>query len=281
LFSNTTGYTNTAAGVNVLYSNRTGYYNTASGVSALFFNVGGHDNLADGYKALLHNTGSNNVGVGSNAGANLTTGNNNIEIGANVLGNAGEANTIRLGKQGTQKSTFIAGIAGTALSGSTVVVSSAGKLGVAGSSARFKEAIQPMDAASETILALKPVTFRYKEEVDPDGAPQFGLVAEDVEKVDRRLVVHDEDGKPFTVRYEAVNAMLLNEFIKAHRRIEGQDAVIAQQRRNFEATIAEQQSEIVRLKAELTEQKTSLQKINERLDSTRSSQMIASRPIDN
>jgi hypothetical protein len=124
--------------VNALYNNRSGYYNTGSGVSALFFNVGGHDNLAEGYKALLHNTGSNNVGVGSNAGANLTSGGNDIDIGANVLGNAGEANTIRIGKQGTQRATFIAGIYSTAVSGSTVVVNSNGKLGVAASSVRFE-----------------------------------------------------------------------------------------------------------------------------------------------
>src|SRR5205823_10204758 len=112
---------------------------------------------------------------------------------------------------------------GTAVTGSTVVVNSTGKLGVATSSARFKEAIKPMDKASEAILALTPVTFRYKEQVDPDHAPQFGLVAEEVEKVNPELVIHDEQGKPFTVRYEAVNAMLLNEFLKEHRRVEEQE----------------------------------------------------------
>jgi trimeric autotransporter adhesin len=137
-----------------------------------------------------------------------------------VTGTAGEANTIHIGKQGTQKSTFIAGIAGTPISGSTVVVNSTGKLGVATSSGRFKEAIKPMGTASEAVLALKPVTFRYKEEVDPDKAPQFGLVAEDVEKIDPDLVIHDEEGKPFTVRYETVNAMLSNEFLKEHRKVE-------------------------------------------------------------
>src|SRR5262249_39436566 len=150
--------------------------------------------------------GNNNIGLGSNAGANLTTGSNNIDIGANVTGSAGEANTIRIGKQGTQKATFIAGIFGVPLTGSTVVVNWSGKVGVGTSSARFKEAIKPMDKASETVLALKPVTFRYKEGVDPDATPQFGL-AEEVEKVDPQLVVHDEEGKPFTVRYDAVNAM--------------------------------------------------------------------------
>src|SRR6185312_11863088 len=138
----------------------------------------------------------------------------------NVVGNAGDANTIRIGKQGTQKSTLIAGIFGTAVTGSTVVVASNGKLGVATSSARFKEGIKPMDKASETILALKPVTFRYKQELDPDGIPQFGLVAEQVEKVNPDLVIRDEEGKVMSVRYEAVNAMLLNEFLKEHRKLE-------------------------------------------------------------
>jgi hypothetical protein len=107
-----------------------------------------------------------------------------------------------------REATFIAGVSGVAVTGSTVVVSSTGKLGVAASSARFKEAIKPMDKASEAILNLKPVTFRYKEELDPDKIPQFGLVAEEVEKVNPDLVVRDEDGKISTVRYEAVNAML-------------------------------------------------------------------------
>src|SRR5206468_10193867 len=127
-----------------------------------------------------------------------------------------EANTIRIGKQGTQRTTFIAGISGATVTGTAVVVDSNGQLGVAPSSQRFKDAIKPMDKASEEILALKPVTFRYKHELDPEGIPQFGLVAEDVERVNPDLVVRDADGKVYTVRYEAVNAMLLNEFLKQH-----------------------------------------------------------------
>src|SRR5205814_1285299 len=162
---------------------------------------------------LINNTsGQNNVALGSNAAQNLTTGSNNIVVGANVVGNAGDANVIRIGTQGTQTSTFIAGISGTAVTGSTVVVNSTGKLGVAASSARFKEAIKQMDKQSEAILALKPVTFRYKHELDPEGIPQFGLVAEQVQKVSPDLVARDSEGKVYTVRYEAVNAMLLNEF---------------------------------------------------------------------
>src|SRR5207253_2479901 len=159
---------------------------------------------AHGFQALKGNmSGNNNVAVGSNAGANLTTGSNNIVIGANVPGVAGESGKIRIGKQGTQNGTFIAGISGVAVTGTQVVVNSFGKLDVAASSARFKEAIKPMDSASETMLALKPVTFRYKHELDPDGIPRFGLVAEQVEKVNPDLVVRDDDGKIITVRYEA------------------------------------------------------------------------------
>jgi Chaperone of endosialidase len=221
LVNNTKGNLNTATGSGTLADNTSGSNNTGNGANALVFNTTGSRNTADGDAALEFNTiGNNNVALGYLAGQNLTTGSNNIDIGANVLGVAKEANTIRIGKQGTQKTIFVAGIFGTAVTGSTVVVNSTGKLGVATSSARFKEGIKPMDKSSEAILALKPVTFHYKEEVDPDRAPQFGLVAEDVEKVDPELVVHDEQGKPFTVHYEAVNAMLLNEFLKEHRKVE-------------------------------------------------------------
>jgi Chaperone of endosialidase len=236
LFSNTIGSNNTANGGFALQNNTTASNNTAYGTSALFENTTGAKNTAAGVDALENNTkGGSNVAVGYLAGQNLTIGSNNIDIGANVTGVAGEANAIRIGKQGIQKSTFIAGIAGTPISGSTVVINSTGKLGVATSSARFKEAIKPMATASETILALKPVTFRYKEEVDPDVTPQFGLVAEDVEKVAPDLVVHDEQGKPFTVRYEAVNAMLLNEFLKEHHKVEVQEATIAELKKQVEA----------------------------------------------
>ena len=185
-------------------------------------------------------SGSNNIAIGSHAGANLTTGNNNIDLGANVVGATGEANTIRIGKQGTQKTALIAGIAGTAVTGTQVVVNPNGKLGVATSSVRFKQAIKPMDNASEVILQLKPVSFHYKEEIDPDGIPQFGLVAEQVEKVNPDLVVRDDEGKAMSVRYEAVNAMLLNEFLKEHRRVQEQEGRLQRQ----EAVIAKQQRQI-------------------------------------
>src|SRR5262249_31361770 len=145
-------------------------------------------------------------------------------------GVVGEFNTIRIGTQGTQTRTFIAGISTTGVMGSALKISSSGQLGVAPSSARFKEEIKSMDKASEAILALKPVTFRYKKEIDSDRTPQFGLVAEDVEKVNPHLVDRDAHGKVYTVRYEAVNAMLLNEFLKEHRKNEEQEAIISQLR---------------------------------------------------
>jgi hypothetical protein len=219
LLANTTGTNNTANGAFALAIDITGSNNTATGEEALAVNTTGHDNTADGTNALLGNTtGSSNIGIGSSAGLNLTTGSNNIDIGN--AGVAAEANTIRIGTQGTQTKTFIAGVSVTGVSGSTVKVNSNGQIGVAPSSERFKEAIQPMDKTSQAILALHPVTFRYKKEIDPDGASQFGLVAEQVEKVNPDLVARDEQGKPYTVRYDAVNAMLLNEFLKEHRKVE-------------------------------------------------------------
>ena len=205
---------------------------------------------------------NNNVAVGSNAGANVTTGSNNIDLGANVVGANSDANTIRIGKQGTQKSTFIAG---TAVSGSTVAVSSNGKLGIATSSVRFKESIKPMDKVSEAILALKPVSFRYKEELDPDKIPQFGLVAEEVAKVNPDLVARDEDGRVMTVRYDAVNAMLLNEFLKEHRMVQDLKSFVAKQ----EATAAQQQTELKALRASLKEQTAQIQKVSAQIKVTK------------
>jgi len=237
LFFNTIGSNNTAHGVNALLNNTTAANNSALGMFALQNNTIGHDNSALGFQALKSTTsGNNNIAVGSGAGGNLTAGSNNIDIGA--AGVAGESAKIRIGKQGTQNGTFIAGISGVPVTGAQVVINANGKLGVAASSARFKEAIAPMDKASEAILALKPVTFRYKEEVDPDRAPQFGLVAEDVEKVDPELVIHDEKGKPFTVYYEAVNAMLLNEFLKEHRKVEEQGVTIAPMKQQIDSLAA-------------------------------------------
>jgi hypothetical protein len=202
---NNNGDNNTANGVQALLSNTTGSFNMANGRQALVSNTTGGNNTAEGYQALLNNTGTNNIGLGSNAGQNLTTGNNNIDIGH--LGVAAEANTIRIGTVGTQTNAFMAGVYNmTVAKGLQVIVDSAGHLGTKLSSERFKDAIKPMDKASEVILALKPVTFHYKKELDPEGIPQFGLVAEQVEKVNPDLVARDDQGRIYSVRYDAVNA---------------------------------------------------------------------------
>jgi hypothetical protein len=198
--------------------------------------------------------------LGSNAGANLTTGSNNIDIGA--LGVAGESNTVRIGTV-KQTAAYITGINGAIVaSGATVIVGTDGHLGTVVSSARFKEAIKPMDKASEAILALKPVTFRYKHELDPDGIPQFGLVAEQVEKVNPDLVARDADGKVNTVRYEAVNAMLLNEFLKEHRKVQELEATVVQQQKDFQETAVHQQKQIETLTA-------GLQKVSDQLEASK------------
>ena len=266
---NTTGSDNTASGLIALQSNTSGAENTALGAFALATSTTGKNNTAEGSGALANSTtGSNNVAMGFDAGLNLKSGSNNITIGANVPGTASDANTVRIGKQGTQKATFIAGISGTAVTGSTVVVNAMGKLGVATSSVRFKEQIKPMKDASEAILAQKPVTFRYKEEVDTDATPQFGLVAEEVEKVSPDLVIHDEEGRPFTVRYDAVNAMLLNEFLKEHRKVADLEKKAVEQD-SLKATIAAQQKQIEAMTA-------GLQKVTARLESGESAQRVAS-----
>jgi Chaperone of endosialidase len=258
LFFNTRGSLNTATGTEALFNNTTALFNTAMGYRALFSNTG-LSNTANGYQALFRNTiGGFNIALGHQAGMNLTTGSNNIDIGN--AGVAGDSNKIRIGKQGTHNGTFIAGISGVAVMGSQVVVNANGRLGVAASSARFKEAIKLMDKASEAIHALKPVTFRYQKGIDPQGIPQFGLVAEDVEKVNRDLVVRDKEGKPYTVRYEAVNAMLLNEFLKEHRKNEEQEATIARQQKQIEAFTAGLQ----KVSAQLEASKSAPQIVNNR-----------------
>jgi hypothetical protein len=271
LASNTTGMNNTASGLNALRNNTTGSFNAATGLNALVSNTTGSDNTATGLNALRNNTtgsfnaatgfnalsnnttGDGNIALGVQAGLNLTTGDNNIDIGNSGIG--GDSNKIRIGRVGTQNATFIAGIRGaTVASGVEVIVGLDGQLGTVISSARFKEAIKPMDQASEAILALKPVTFRYKHELDPAGIPQFGLVAEQVEKVNPDLVARDDQGKVNTVRYEAVNAMLLNEFLKEHRKVQELEAAITQLQKDF----AQQQKEIKALAASLKEQEAAL-----------------------
>ena len=228
------------------------------GASALFNNTTGDDNVGIGFVALQNTTGSGNVALGSLAGAALTSGNSNICIGNNVIGVAGEANTLRIGQ--SIFTTFIAGISGATVPGGVAVIIGAdGHLGTIVSSARFKDEIKPMDKASEAILALKPVTFCYKKEFDPNGIPQFGLVAEDVEKVNPNLVARDAKGEVYTVRYEAVNAMLLNEFLKEHRKVQQLERTVAEQRKSFESKLADEQKQMEALT-------TGLQKVSARLE---------------
>jgi hypothetical protein len=261
LVANTEGNWNAGTGTNALFNNITGSLNTANGSGALFSNTTGNFNAASGFAALEFSTGNLNIALGFVAGGNLASGDNNIDIGN--LGVAAESNTIRIGTvvpftdnfgvmHPKHIATYVAGIMGkTTPRGMPVFINSNGQLGTSTSSARFKDDIKPMDKASDAILALKPVTFRYKHEIDPENVPQFGLVAEDVEKINPDLVARDADGKPYTVRYDAVNAMLLNEFLKAHRRIEEQDKRIDQ------------------LTAQLKEQAALIQKVSDKVELNR------------
>ena len=222
------GSANTAVGAAALFSNTTGDGNTAIGENALESNTTGTGNTAVGVRALENNTSGNlNIAVGPNAGLNVVTAQNAICIGLNVFGaDVGE-------------SCFIGNIFGqTSASGAAVYVNSNHRLGTLTSSSRFKDDIKPMERVSEALFALKPVSFHYKKEIDPAGIQQFGLVAEEVEKVNPDLVARDKEGKPYSVRYDQVNAMLLNEFLKEHRKNEEQEATIARQQKQIEALAA-------------------------------------------
>ena len=223
LFENKTGNFNTATGAHALANNAIGSNNTAIGKGALFNNFAGNDNTAIGKDALLNNIrSSGNIALGHGAGRNLN-GDHNIDIGNEGV-NA-ESNTIRIGSERHTRA-FIAGISEVAVTGAAVQVNADGQLGTAPSSKRFKEEIKPMDTVSEAILSLQPVTFRYKKELDSSGTAQFGLVAEEVAKVNPDLVARDDDGKPYTVRYDSVNAMLLNEFLKEHQKVQRLEAAL-------------------------------------------------------
>ena len=230
LTSNTSGTSNTASGAAALAANTTGDQNTAAGFGALGSNTIGERNTASGFAALGRNTtGSANVAIGFKAGENATTGVGNVYIGAGMLGVAGESHAC-----------YIASIHGHLPSASAVAVliSPNGKLGTAPSSRRYKEDITPMNNTSEALFSLKPVTFRYKKELDPQGIQQWGLVAEDVQRVNPALVALDKEGKPYSVRYDQVNAMLLNEFLKEHQTVQEQGATIARLEKQIESLTA-------------------------------------------
>src|SRR5436190_11614602 len=261
LVSNTIGERNTAVGVNALAANTGGRgstaigsralanaisrENTAIGAQALVSNTTGGNNTAVGLLALGGNTtGSHNYALGDCAGCHLTVGDYNIDIGN--FGIAGEWYTIHIGTEGIQLFTYVAGIFGaTVTDGVPVIVDIHGQLGTRVSSVRFKDDIKPMDKASEVILAPKPVVFRYK--ADEKHTAQFGLIAEEVAKVNPALVLPDKEGKPYTVRYDAVNAMLLNEFLKEHRTVEGLKREIA----GLAATVREQAAQIQKVSAQI------------------------------
>jgi hypothetical protein len=258
LFSDTSGQLNTAIGAGALASNVggpfPGSFNTAVGAGALFNSTGGDntaigagalqdnttggENIAIGVSALASNeTGNNNIALGFFAGIQQTTGSDNIYIGFNMQGTAGESNAC-----------YIKSIFGqTAAGGSAVFIDANHKLGTLTSSERYKEDIRQIGTASEALFSLKPVTFRYKKQIDPAGASQFGLVAEEVEKVNPDLVVRDKEGKPYSVRYDQVNAMLLNEFLKEHKKVEELEGIVAA----LAATVKEQAAQIQKVSTQI------------------------------
>jgi trimeric autotransporter adhesin len=270
---------NAATGSSALMNLTSGANNTAEGMNALLNSTTGGSNTSIGFNALSNNTtGRFNIGLGESAGSSLTTGSNNIDIGNN--GVAGEARTIRIGKQGTQTRTVIAGISGTTVAGGIAVfIDTNGRLGTSTSSRRYKEAIQPMGEASEVIYSLQPVTFRYKPQLDPEDIPQFGLVAEQVAKVRPDLVAYDDEGELYSVRYQAVNAMLLNEFQKDHRKVAEHNRRLAAQRskgRRQQARLSATEEEIRGLVQEVNEQAAQIQKVSARLEANQSAMHVVS-----
>jgi hypothetical protein len=274
LINNTTGGSNTAIGESALFNNTDGAVNTGIGVNVLQNNTHGHNNTAIGLNALGGNaTGNFNIGLGSNAGTNVTSASNVICIGA-------DGNNV-------DNACYIGQIFGATSSGGTAVfVNSNGRLGTVVSSRRFKDEIKPMDKASEVLFALKPVTFHYKKEIDPAGIAQFGLVAEEVEKVDPDLVVRDKDGKVNSVRYDQVNAMLLNEFLKEHTKIEQQVREIQEQRATIselKSTVAKQensfQSKFARQEKQLKALASDLQRVGARIEMSKPApRVVVSKP---
>lgn len=284
LFFNTGGTGNTAMGASTLFANATGSNNTAVGAQAL--QAGGDNNAAMGFSALHNNsTGANNTAVGAGALANNTTGSNNIAIGVNAGSNIVTASdTICIGYPGVDVTDgcYIGHVFEEPLNPDNLpmAIDVNGKVGTLPSSRRFKDDIQPMDRASEAILALKPVTFHYKS--DKNCSSRFGLIAEEVAEVDPDLVARDKDGKPFSVRYDQVNAMLLNEFLKDHQRVEAQEIKISQQQATItelESTVAQQQKGAEALAAQLKWQGTQIQKISAQVEINKPvSKVVANRP---
>jgi hypothetical protein len=236
LISNTTGSSNTAFGEGSMLANSTGSNNTAIGFQSMPSESVATGNVAIGFQSMLGATGSgntaigsgsltntagrNNIAIGNTAGNSLNTGNDNIDVGN--AGTALDSGLIRIGTLGTQSATYIAGISGVNITGgAAVVINGAGQLGVVASSQRYKEDIHPMADASDRLLDLQPVTFRYKQ-ASPDGSQplQYGLIAEQVAKVYPELAVYGRDGQVETLQYQQLPAMLLNEIQKQQKMIQ-------------------------------------------------------------
>jgi hypothetical protein len=275
LGTNTTGTENTAIGVTALGSNTEGAFNTAAGNQALFNNTTGPANTAIGVQALLSTTtGGSNTAIGVDALSNNTTGNNNTAVGdvagisitgsGNVCIGAGMA-----GELDVDNKTYIRNIADTAQNNGVFVTvdPATGRLGFANtSSQRYKENIKPMDEVSEAILELRPVTFRYKPGVDAAKLAQFGLIAEEVAKTNPDLVTYNKKGEVFTVRYDAINMMLLNEFLKEHKKVQEQQATITELKCDFQTVYARQQKEIEILSAQIKEQSAEIQRVSAKVE---------------
>jgi hypothetical protein len=269
--ANTTGSGNVAVGEEALLVNQTGFGNVAIGYAAGFsitggdniaigdramanLNGAGRENVAVGESALSYCGGSRNIAIGTVAGLQITTGSHNIDIGNQ--GQSDDARTIRIGNYETQRAAYMAGIAGVPVPlGLEVIVDRFGHLGTVAHAARFEEQVRPMGKGSEAILSLQPVTFRYGKELDSLGTAQFGLVAEEVAKVAPDLVARDAEGKPFSVRYDAVNAMLLNEFLKEHRKVEeqaGEIGALKSALAEVQQALAKQAAQIEKVSAAVT-----------------------------
>ena len=230
---------NSAFGFKALFKNTTGNHNSALGSLALGSNTGGFDNVGCGFGTLLDNVnGNGNVAIGTFAGASITA-SGNVCIGQGVNGAAGENFTTRISNIGSTPQNSGIYVTVNAVNGT--------KLGYASSSRRFKEDIQPMDNASETIFALKPVSYRMKHDIDPTGTRQYGLIAEEVVGVDADLVARDTEGKPGTVRYDSINAMLLNEFLKEHKKVQTLESELA----GVKAQLKEQAAQIQKVAAQI------------------------------
>jgi endosialidase-like protein len=228
-----TAFNNVATGVSALAGNTTGFHNTAVGRAALAENGTGQQNTAVGAEALTASSGSRNTALGDQAGANLLTGNDNVYIAH--LGVDGDSSTIRIGTAPAQNKAFVAGISGVSVTGAAVLVNGSGQLGVNTSSARYKEAIEPMGQASRAVLRLRPVTFRYRQPAADGSQPrQYGLIAEEVAEVYPELVADDADGQPQTVLYHVLPALLLNELQRQQRELTAQAAELAAKTRALE-----------------------------------------------